>query len=164
MAAHNCGITIYASQADPNGANQHTYAGCDNYPSPGNSQFKLIYNVEFIAFNNSSTDGYVVATAPTAFTGYLSANATALSWGVYSGSSGGFQTLTNTGGGTLGAGSGPVTTPSAVAFFDVNGQFHEPTAARLSFAAFHLGLLQSEALALFNAVQLYRQTLGGGYV
>lgn len=47
---------------------------------------------------------------------------------------------------------------------NISGVYQDPSKSRLSFAAFHDGLLEADSAALYTAVQAMRTALGGGYV
>ncbi len=58
----------------------------------------------------------------------------------------------------------PGVTPLALLAFNASNSIFDFCPRTLSFAAVHGGLLQSESLAFYNAIQTLRVSLGGGYV
>lgn len=174
LAAGNAGVSVYVSEQEPDGTN-HTHGGCDNFNHGGTSQFKLIYDFELVAFDNGVATGFVTSTNGgiyQPFAGFFSLNVepTTPSWnvGAYGVTAGSpqfptYTHLVNDGGGST-PGTGTVTTISSFGWLDVNGQFQEPSAETLSFAAFHLGLTFTQSTALFNAVQAMRVAMGAGFI
>lgn len=176
----NQGISVYVSVQEPDGTN-HTHGGCDDVNAGGSDQWKLIYDFNNVAYDtNNPPNGFAFATSNGSFpggfqpfAGFISCSSEPAgpSWsigaygktaGVYS-----FPTFTNV---TIQGGGGftPTQNPphtNSFCWLDCNGQFKEPSAETLSFAAFHQGLTFSQSTALFNAVQALRQAgFGTGYV
>jgi hypothetical protein len=173
VSALNGGISVYISVQEPDGTN-HTHGGCNRGDA---NQFRMIYDFEFIAYNNSNfgNNGWAANTnggAYAPFSGFVSANIepSGPSWviGAYGKTNNApqFPTFTSLfptlGGGLTAAGTIPDI--NTFAWLDCNGAFQEPSAETLSFAAFHLGLTFAQATALFNAVQAMRMNFGSGFV
>lgn len=175
LSTLNGGISIYISVQEPDGTN-HCHGGCDDF-NMQSFMFKLIYDTQIVAYNPVDPNGYAAADSNASFpsgfdpfAGFISGNVTPTSFivGMYGKTNGvySFPTFTNVpinrGGGLTPSGSPP--SAHSFGWFDANGNFQEPTAETLSFAAFHQGLTFAQQTTLFNAVQAMRIAFGAGYV
>lgn len=158
-----CGVTVYISVGS---IGAYKTIGCNT-----NGTYEPAVLLYPSYANNMYWDGYYgtggvgrLTAAQTIWTGYMSANRTATNANaVYKANSSIAHTTLVSGTNNL-TGAARPNLEMYVFSGNQSGASNAPTDQRLSFAAIHDGLTITESLQFYNAIQLFRQRLNGGFI
>lgn len=154
------GISIYT--LGPNGGFS---ADCGAQNATGGTAINMFLQFGGVTYWQcySNAGGGTITYASPAFTGFVSMNRTAANnTKIYDANSGSAFAQRASGVGNLG--NRPTVGTMIVFGYNNNGAKTASSLKRFSFVAIHDGLTSSQAQALYNAVQTFRTTIGGGFV